>query len=92
MPERPGTESEQLMWPRFHSEMLTNMTWSAGESLGRIKVVVAEGWRNSEHYTEPFQRVRNLVCFAFQHAPLSKWSVLLFNSLHECLRKYLVGC
>lgn len=46
--------------------------WSAGDDLGRIKVVIAEGFAR-EHLAYPFERVRNIVSFSFQHAPLGKY-------------------
>lgn len=62
---------DMLKFPRFHSEMLTQNLWNPGESMGRIKVIIAEGLMYSDE-TFPFERKRNLVSFSFQHAPLRK--------------------
>jgi hypothetical protein len=45
--------------------------WEAGELLGRIRVVIAEGFfRDIGAQGNPFDRVRDVVVFSFQHAPL----------------------
>ena len=64
-----------LKFPRFHREILHQLHWEAGELLGRIRIVIAEGF--SRDITAPhgkqgylFDRVRDVVAFSFQHAPL----------------------
>ena len=59
-----------LTFPAFHSEMLVHNHWNAGENLGRIKVVIAEGIGRG--HNSRFEKLRGIICFAFQHAPLSK--------------------
>ena len=53
--------------------MLTQSWWAAGENMGRIRVIISEGFK-SELENVPFVRLRNVVCFSFQHAPLSRFS------------------
>ncbi|KAI9855628.1 MAG: hypothetical protein M1830_006452, partial [Pleopsidium flavum] len=60
---------DNLRFPPFHEEMLTQNWWSAGESVGRVKVVIAEGFAKENHKS-PFERVKNIISFSFQHAPL----------------------
>ncbi len=67
----PCGNPEPLRFPPFHQEMLTQSWWNAGEDLGRIKVIIAEGLIN-KHRASPFERFKNLVAFSFQHAPLSE--------------------
>jgi hypothetical protein len=63
---------EPLGFPPFHRELLTQSYWNASDDLGRIKVVIAEGFPR-ESQTMPFERIRNIVAFSFQHAPLGKF-------------------
>lgn len=58
-----------LKFPPFHMEMLTQSWWSAGENMGRIKIIIAEGLMRSSA-TSPFERTKNIVSFSFQHAPI----------------------
>ncbi|KAF4635188.1 hypothetical protein G7Y89_g2914 [Cudoniella acicularis] len=62
-------EFEKLKFPTFHKELLSQSYWNAGDDLGRIKVLIAEGF-SRDNLTYPFERVKNLVSFSFQHAPL----------------------
>jgi len=64
-------EFEKLKFPTFHKELLQQNYWNPGDDLGRIKVIIAEGFAR-ENPTYPFERVKNIVCFSFQHAPLGK--------------------
>ncbi|KAL9584973.1 MAG: hypothetical protein Q9212_001795 [Teloschistes hypoglaucus] len=64
-------EQECLRFPPFHQEMLTQTWWSAGEDFGRIKVVIAEGFAESQGLPSGFRRLRNIVSFSFQHVPLA---------------------
>ena len=66
-PCKDGT-SLPLSFPAFHSEMLTQNYWNAGENFGRIKIVIAEGIVRNEGTS--FEKTRSVVCFSFQHAPL----------------------
>lgn len=63
---------DNLRFPPFHEEMLTQGMWQAGENMGRIKVLIAEGLFTEQPSDgkQPFERVRNVVAFSFQHAPL----------------------
>ncbi|KAI9825644.1 MAG: hypothetical protein M1832_000988 [Thelocarpon impressellum] len=68
IPDKNGNP-QTLKFPPFYEEVLANNWWGAAETLGRIKVVIAEGIaRPAQGY--PFERVKNLVAFSFQHAPL----------------------
>lgn len=58
-----------LKFPPFHMEMLTQSWWSAGENMGRIKIIIAEGLIRSSAVSQ-FERTKNIVSFSFQHAPL----------------------
>lgn len=48
--------------------MLTQNYWNAGENVGRVKIVIAEGI--VRYPDSPFEKTRSIVCFSFQHAPL----------------------
>lgn len=64
-----GSEPEVLSFPTFRHELLKQSYWSPADDLGRIKLVISEGFpRNSQ--TNPIERVQNVVAFSFQHAPL----------------------
>ncbi|TAQ89564.1 hypothetical protein B7494_g2131 [Chlorociboria aeruginascens] len=60
---------EKLKFPQFHQELLMQNHWSPGDDLGRIKVIIAEGFPR-DNLSMPFERVKNIVSFSFQHAPL----------------------
>ncbi|TVY90248.1 hypothetical protein LAWI1_G002499 [Lachnellula willkommii] len=62
-------EFEKLKFPTFHKELLSQSYWNAGDDLGRIKLVIAEGF-SRDNLAYPFERVKNIVSFSFQHAPL----------------------
>lgn len=66
--------SNQMRFPPFHTEMLKQVWADAAQNLGRVKIIIAEGIRQSQG-NSGFQRVKNLVTFSFQHAPLSKQSL-----------------
>ncbi|KAK1830414.1 hypothetical protein QBC39DRAFT_353944 [Podospora conica] len=62
-------ELGRLRFPHFHNELLFQDHWNPGDDIGRIKVVISEGFpRDSQ--SVPFERVKNVVAFSFQHAPL----------------------
>lgn len=64
-------ELGRLRFPHFHNELLFQDHWNPGDDIGRIKVVISEGFpRDSQ--TVPFERVKNAVAFSFQHAPLGR--------------------
>ena len=54
--------------------MLSQVWADAAQNLGRVKIIIAEGIRHSQG-SSGFQRMKNLVTFSFQHAPLSKQSL-----------------
>ncbi|GAE00134.1 hypothetical protein AOR_1_1022074 [Paecilomyces variotii No. 5] len=60
---------DHLRFPPFHSEILHQSHWDAGESHGRIRVVISEGL-SRPHRSPPFERVKDIIALAFQHAPL----------------------
>ncbi|KAI0136159.1 hypothetical protein BJ170DRAFT_573493 [Xylariales sp. AK1849] len=60
---------EQLKFPSFRSELLRQNYWSPADDLGRIKIVISEGFPRDSH-TVPIERVNNIVAFSFQHAPI----------------------
>jgi hypothetical protein len=50
--------------------MLHRPDWEPSEPVGRIKVVLAEGVVQQDSPSN-FDKLRDVVHFAFQHAPLS---------------------
>ncbi|KAL4917083.1 hypothetical protein BDW62DRAFT_89777 [Aspergillus aurantiobrunneus] len=68
---------DTLRFPPFHQEILEQRHWDAGDLHGRIRVVIAEGFARP-HRIPPFERVREIMAFAFQHAPLN---VLEYSSI-----------
>ncbi|XXG94922.1 hypothetical protein Hte_001181 [Hypoxylon texense] len=60
---------ETLRFPPFRSEVLRQSYWSPGDEVGRIKIVISEGFPR-DSLTVPIERVKNVVAFSFQHAPL----------------------
>ncbi|ESZ99513.1 hypothetical protein SBOR_0078 [Sclerotinia borealis F-4128] len=60
---------KKLEFPAFHRELLSQSYWNPGDDLGRVKVVVSEGFPR-DNLSMPFERVKNSVAFSFQHAPL----------------------
>lgn len=62
---------DSLKFPLFHQEMLTQSWWNAGENIGRVKVIISEGIARGRGVS-PFERLRNIVSFSFQHAPISE--------------------
>ncbi|KAI1914840.1 hypothetical protein LOZ61_001977 [Ophidiomyces ophidiicola] len=63
-------DQDTLRFPPFHEEILRHTHWDAGEMYGRIRVVIAEGLARPNR-SPPFERVRDIVIFSFQHAPLN---------------------
>ncbi len=74
----------RLRFPPFHRELLAQSSWSAGDDLGRIKVVISEGLRRAS-LPGVFDRVKNVVAFSFQHAPLGE----CFRCPVEVCRRWL---
>ncbi|KAI0424460.1 hypothetical protein F5Y09DRAFT_139426 [Xylaria sp. FL1042] len=60
---------EVLKFPQFRSELLRQSYWSPADEVGRIKIVISEGFPR-DSLTVPIERVKNIVAFSFQHAPL----------------------
>ncbi|KAF4509293.1 hypothetical protein G6O67_005562 [Ophiocordyceps sinensis] len=58
-----------LKFPPFRRELLQQSFWSPADDLGRIKLVISEGFPR-DSLTMPIERVKNIVSFSFQHAPL----------------------
>lgn len=52
--------------------MLMHNWWSAGEDLGRVRVVITEGLARGQGQPTAFRRIKDVVSFSFQHAPLGK--------------------
>ncbi|KAL4897428.1 hypothetical protein BDV59DRAFT_197721 [Aspergillus ambiguus] len=67
--DRRGNQ-DNLRFPQFHQDLLEQRHWDAGDQYGRIRVVISEGFARL-HRSPPFERVRDLIAFSFQHAPLS---------------------
>lgn len=64
---------ECLRFPPFHQQMLVQEWWSPGEDMGRVKLVISEGIAPGQGSSSGFRRVKNLVTFSFQHAPLGEY-------------------
>ncbi|KAI1007956.1 hypothetical protein K3495_g271 [Podosphaera aphanis] len=78
-------ESETLKFPAFHKELLSQSYWSPVDDLGRVKVIIAEGLaRKSSLHS--FERLRNIVSFSFQHAPIDG-TVKMAHNLIDLLEK-----
>lgn len=60
---------EGLRFPAFRQELLQQSYWSPADELGRIKIIISEGF-SRDSLTMPTERVKNVVAFSFQHAPL----------------------
>ncbi|KAK8144430.1 hypothetical protein G3M48_005835 [Beauveria asiatica] len=60
-----------LIFPDFQRELLNQSFWSPADDLGRIKVVISERYPR-ESLSVPFERLKNIVAFSFQHAPLGR--------------------
>jgi len=81
-------ELERLKFPTFRREILHQNYWNANDDMGRIKVIISEGFPR-DSLSVPIERVKNIVTFSFQHAPLGMFVSLpltLFNS--NILRMY----
>lgn len=65
----PSSELGPLRFPTFRRELLRQDWWMPADDLGRIKLILSEGFTRDSTST-PFERVRNIVAFSFQHAPL----------------------
>lgn len=62
-------ELERLKFPHFRRELLFQNHWNASDDVGRIKVTISEGFPR-DSLSVPIERVKNVVAFSFQHAPL----------------------
>jgi len=65
-------EHEQLRFPHFHRELLSQSYWNPGDDLGRIKIVITEGSRDITVLPITVERVRSVVSFSYQHAPFGE--------------------
>ncbi|KAF4984125.1 hypothetical protein FZEAL_618 [Fusarium zealandicum] len=66
-PSKDG-DLEPLKFPFFQQELLQQNHWSPADDLGRIKLVISEGFPRDSR-SMPMERVHNVVAFSFQHAP-----------------------
>ena len=81
--DREGYQ-EPLRFPPFHQEILHASNWDAGQLLGRIRIVMAEGFvraaiPSQNEVRHPFTRVRDVIAFSFQHAPTRKSDDILYD-------------
>ncbi|SZF03051.1 unnamed protein product [Blumeria hordei] len=58
-----------LKFPAFHKELVSQSYWSPVDDLGRIKVVITECIAREDAGYQ-FERIKNMLSFSFQHAPL----------------------
>lgn len=77
-----------LIFPNFQRELLNQSYWSPADDLGRIKVVISESYPR-DSLSMPLERIKNVIAFSFQHAPLGMVAVssaqLCSNSLADIL-------
>lgn len=66
-------ELEPLKFPSFRRELLYQNHWNPGDDIGRIKIMISEGFPRDSS-SNPIERVKNIVVFSFQHAPLGRSS------------------
>ncbi|GAB1317455.1 hypothetical protein MFIFM68171_07665 [Madurella fahalii] len=62
-------EPRKLRFPPFPRELLSQNYWNPGDDIGRIKIIISEGFPR-DSVSVPIERVKNIVAFSFQHAPL----------------------
>ncbi|KAL5894973.1 hypothetical protein ACKVWC_000192 [Pyricularia oryzae] len=62
-------ELEPFRFPSFRRELLYHDHWHPSDDIGRIKIVISEGFPR-DSLSNPIERVKNVVAFSFQHAPL----------------------
>ncbi|KAK0702541.1 hypothetical protein B0T21DRAFT_388100 [Apiosordaria backusii] len=62
-------ELERLKFPHFRRELMFQNHWSPADDIGRIKIIISEGFPR-DSLSVPIERVKNVVAFSFQHAPL----------------------
>lgn len=67
-PSKTG-EPDRLRFPAFRRELLSQNHWNPSDDVGRIKVIISEGFPR-DSASLPIERVKNIVVFSFQHAPL----------------------
>ncbi|KAH7027257.1 uncharacterized protein B0I36DRAFT_432572 [Microdochium trichocladiopsis] len=60
---------EFLKFPSFRNELLRQSYWNPADELGRIRIIISEGYPR-DSATVPLERVKNVMAFSFQHAPL----------------------
>lgn len=84
--DREGYQ-EPLRFPPFHQEILHASSWDAGQLLGRIRIVVTEGFSREtsspqNNLKRSFVRIRDVLAFSFQHAPMRRlWQDPCLTSL-----------
>ncbi|KAK2024579.1 hypothetical protein LX32DRAFT_697054 [Colletotrichum zoysiae] len=69
-------EIDTLRFPPFHDGILLQRIWNPADDFGRIKIIMTESFPR-DSVTMPFERVKNVVVFSFQHAPLGACKILL---------------
>ncbi|KAL9116034.1 MAG: hypothetical protein Q9227_000402 [Pyrenula ochraceoflavens] len=60
--DRDGNPSP-LKFPPFHQAILHQRHWDAAELLGRVRVVIAEGFARSRRSSHPFERFRDVIAW-----------------------------
>ena len=74
-----------LKFPHFKEELLQQNYWNPSDELGRIKIILSEGFPR-DSLTVPVERVKNLVTFSFQHAPMGK----LLSCRHRVTQEFIL--
>lgn len=82
-------ELEPLKFPHFRRELLYQNHWNPGDDIGRIKIIISEGFPRDSP-SNPTERVKNVVAFSFQHAPLGPFNTNIINYVGTLLnyRRY----
>lgn len=58
--------AQALEFPPFHPQLLKDKHWTASDGLGRIRIILSEGFVSEK---STFQRIAPIVAFSTQHAP-----------------------
>jgi hypothetical protein len=76
-----GHGSHQLRFPPFHRELMAQNHWNASDRMGRIRLELSAGFT---HGLGPFNKMGDVVTFAFQPAPMGKQSTTFVQSPEHC--------
>ena len=63
---------DSLRFPQFRPETIAQSIWKAADLEGRIRVVISEGLHRP-YCSPPFERIKDIIAFSFQYAPLGEY-------------------